>query len=110
MSEKRGPYWFMVKVDFSEPSLEAEFNRWYDEVHVPELLQLPGFVRAWRLQRTDEGSSLGDPGQTYIAVYEVEHPKVFDHPRFPQASWDVKWGPYIKNWARTWYRVTLDAE
>lgn len=106
MVEQRGPYWCMVKIDFADPTREAEFNRWYDEVHVPELLALPGFIRAWRLQVTDEGRGVGDPGQTYIAVYEIEHPAAFEQEWFHgRPSWDGKWGPYIKNWSRTFYRV-----
>ena len=104
MAEQRGAYWCMVKVDFSEPARESEFNTWYNEVHVPELLSLPGFIRAWRLQVEPDSRTLGDTGQTYIAVYEIESPAAFDL-RAGRVSWDGKWGPYIKNWARTFYRV-----
>jgi len=104
MPEQQGAYWCMVKVDFSDPSREAEFNQWYNEVHVPELLSLPGFLRAWRVQVAQDPRALGEPGQTYIAVYEIENPAVFDQ-LAGRASWDGKWGPYIKNWARTFYHV-----
>ena len=30
------------------PGREAEFNKWYDEVHLPEVLQVKGFVAARR--------------------------------------------------------------
>lgn len=98
----------MVKVDFTDAVREADFNRWYNEVHVPDLLKFPGFYRAWRLQASPEPQSLGDPGQTYIAVYEIENPAVFDQ-LAGRVSWDGKWGPYITSWARTFYRVLLTA-
>ncbi|MBI3967875.1 MAG: hypothetical protein HY329_19735 [Chloroflexi bacterium] len=106
MSEQRNTYWCMVKVDFTEPSLEAEFNEWYNTVHLPELLEFPGFYKAYRLQVTDEGTPRGEPGQTYIDVYEIEHPAVFDQEHFKaKPAWDGKWEPYLKNWSRTYYRV-----
>jgi len=39
-----------VQVVFSNPveGKEDEFNEWYDNVHVPELLAVPGMVSATR--------------------------------------------------------------
>ena len=105
MAEEHGVYWCMVKVDFTDPSREADFNDWYNNIHLPELLQLPGFLRGWRLQVTEERGALGDPGQTYIAVYELENLEAWDNPRLKQTPWDGKWGPYISNWSRVFYKV-----
>ena len=41
---------------------EDEYHRWYDEVHVPEILQVPGFVSARRFEADGE----------FLAVYELE--------------------------------------
>jgi hypothetical protein len=41
-----------------------ELNRWYDEVHIPEILEIAGFRSARRLQAAD--------GATFLAVYEVD--------------------------------------
>ncbi len=50
---------------------EDEFNKWYDEVHLAEVLTVPQFVAARRYVATDE--SLGGPGpRKYLAVYEIE--------------------------------------
>jgi len=32
----------------TDAEFETEFNRWYDEEHVPRLLQVPGFLSAGR--------------------------------------------------------------
>lgn len=49
----------------SAPDREQEYNAWYDEVHIPELLALDGFVSARRLRPVDgEGP--------YLALYEIE--------------------------------------
>lgn len=48
---------------------DAEFNRWYDEQHVPDVLRVPGFVGCRRF-------SLGvgqDPNAfSYLALYDME--------------------------------------
>lgn len=44
---------------------EDEYNKWYDETHLPEVVALPGFVSARRFKPVDgEG--------TYVATYEVD--------------------------------------
>lgn len=49
----------------SSPDREQEYNTWYDEVHLGELVALPGIVGARRLRPVDgEGP--------YVALYEVE--------------------------------------
>jgi hypothetical protein len=47
------------------PEVVDEFNRWYDEVHLPEMLALDGFVSARRYAPVEDGGP-------YIAQYEIE--------------------------------------
>ena len=49
----------------SSPDREQEYNTWYDEVHIPELLTLDGIVSARRLRPVD-----GDG--PYVAIYELQ--------------------------------------
>ncbi|BBX94904.1 DUF4286 family protein [Mycobacterium lacus] len=49
----------------SSPDRDREYNTWYDEVHMPELVALDGFVSARRLRTVD-----GDG--PYVALYEIE--------------------------------------
>jgi len=49
----------------SSPDRDQEYNTWYDEVHLGELVALDGFVSARRL-RPVEGDG------PYVAIYEVE--------------------------------------
>ncbi|GAB7143772.1 DUF4286 family protein [Mycobacterium riyadhense] len=49
----------------SSPDRDQEYNTWYDEVHIPELVALDGFVSARRLRPVD-----GDG--PYVALYEIE--------------------------------------
>jgi len=34
--------------DRSDPSREDEFNKWYDNMHIPGMLETPGMIRAIR--------------------------------------------------------------
>ena len=54
----------VTSVDIAEGS-EEEFNRWYNEVHLPEVLACPGFISATRYECTQ-----GQP--RYIAMYALE--------------------------------------
>ena len=62
---------------YSNPSASDQreaFNRWYDEVHLQEVLQVPGVVAASRFQYDDDQMLPGDNplGRNYLAVYEIE--------------------------------------
>ncbi|PXW24541.1 UNVERIFIED_CONTAM: hypothetical protein DES50_12513 [Williamsia faeni] len=48
----------------SSPDEISEFHTWYDDVHIPEILQVEGFISARRLESLD--------GTTYIAIYEID--------------------------------------
>jgi len=53
----------------TDPSREDEFNEWYSKVHLPELLDVPGFTRA-RRYKVAAGA---DPAvREYVTVYEIE--------------------------------------
>ena len=63
---------------------DADFNRWYDETHLPDLLRIPGIVAANRstldpaqLVVLDSGMELSTPQGVgakfrYLAVYEFD--------------------------------------
>ncbi|HTY60925.1 MAG TPA: hypothetical protein VMG30_01585 [Acidobacteriota bacterium] len=55
--------------DCVDPSREEEFNRWYDTMHVPDMLETPGMIRATRWVSADpqEGQR-----RKYLALYELE--------------------------------------
>ena len=48
---------------------DAAFNDWYSNAHVPEVLTVPGFVRAARYRSFSDG---GDITQNYLCVYELD--------------------------------------
>jgi hypothetical protein len=54
----------MMEVD---PEHEEEFNRWYNEEHLPERLEIPGYISARRF-KLEEGSGV----LKYLCIWELE--------------------------------------
>ena len=54
------------------PGDDAEFNRWYDEVHLKEVLETPGFVAAERFDLSDSQMADADRPHRYLSIYEIE--------------------------------------
>jgi Domain of unknown function (DUF4286) len=73
--------------------LEAEFNRIYDEDHVPTILKVPG-VRSCRRYRLEHSTRPGMP--RYLAVYEVDSADVINGPAWTEASDAGEWKPKIR--------------
>ncbi|NRG41036.1 hypothetical protein HRK28_08875 [Rathayibacter sp. VKM Ac-2835] len=61
-----------IILGFAEPveGREAEFEEWYSTVHIPELLQLPGFVSAQRYEVLTADPASG-PGR-FVTAYTIE--------------------------------------
>ena len=66
----RGQWLMVVKTVNTDPAREAQFNEWYDKIDVPDVLEVPGYMRARRGVKvmpdpnTDDGK--------YIALYNME--------------------------------------
>jgi len=57
----------------SSPDREAEYNDWYDNVHLVEVCAIPGFTGARRLKLSDKGLAAADPAEfPYVAFYEMD--------------------------------------
>jgi hypothetical protein len=52
---------------------DAEYNRWYNDVHLPDVLRIPGIVRARRYRLADQQHIETDLPWKYLAIYELEH-------------------------------------
>jgi hypothetical protein len=86
---------------------EAEFNRWYNEEHIPERLAIPGVLNAARYKAVDGGP-------TYLACYELTSPDAWysevwqQHLKHP-TPWSEHMAPnviatvYIRNLYRRIY-------
>jgi hypothetical protein len=52
------------------PDQDDDFNRWYEEQHAPNVLEIPGFTGVSRY--TVSGSESHAPAHRYLALYDIE--------------------------------------
>ena len=69
---KKGPGLLMVWADVPADK-EEEFNRWYNEEHLPERMAIPGFLGGARYEAVKGGPK-------HLACYELESAAVMESP------------------------------
>jgi hypothetical protein len=88
-----------------DEAVEAAWNRWYDEVHLPEALACPGVIRGARYlaareaSQTDRGSRSTDGRKVYATVYELSGPAALETSEFQAMRGWYQFADHIK--ART---------
>ena len=61
-----------------DASVEADWNRWYDDVHLPDALACPGvragrrYVSSGEISESDRGQGRRTRTRLYTTVYELE--------------------------------------
>jgi len=82
---------FVVKATITKDREEA-FNRWYNDEHVPQVLQFKGVVSARRYKALE-----GEEFQ-YMAVYELQDEATYrrlmasDHMKLLRSEYDAHFG------------------
>ncbi len=90
MANKKGTALMMVWADIPADK-EADFNKWYNEEHLAELLSVPGVLNAARYEAVKSGPK-------HLACYELESPAVVDSDAFknrPRTEWGKRVSPSI---------------
>ncbi len=83
---------FIVKATITKEQEQA-FNRWYNEEHIPQVLQFPGLVSARRYKAFE-----GEDKWQYMAVYELQDEATYhrlmasDHMKQLRAEYDKHFG------------------
>jgi hypothetical protein len=75
------PEWLMV-VDLEvDRSILADWNHWYDSVHLQEIVQCPGFRSGTRYiaPASDQGA---EGKERHLTVYEIDGPGAFESEAF----------------------------
>jgi hypothetical protein len=72
---------FLLVLMQPPPTLEEEFNAWYDTEHIAERLAVPGFDTALRYVCTD-----GAP--RYLAMYDLASADVLNSPAYRKVGYD----------------------
>lgn len=79
---------FLLVLMQPPPTLEEEFNAWYDTEHVPERAAVPGFRTALRFVCID-----GHP--RYLAMYDLDSFAVLDSAAYKRVAYDQS-SPWTK--------------
>jgi hypothetical protein len=68
-------YLYFAFSDCKDPAREEEFNKWYSNMHLPDMLEVPGMIKATRYVSADpkEGEH-----RKYLALYELETDDIND--------------------------------
>jgi hypothetical protein len=78
MTAKKGSGLLMVWADIPADK-EPDFNRWYNEEHLKERLDVPGFLSGARYEAVKGGPK-------HLAVYELESPAVLESPAYKKVQ------------------------
>jgi hypothetical protein len=103
MSGQRPKVLLLVFSNCADPSKEDEFNEWYTNVHVPDVLQTPGAVSAQRYRNVRPGKGTRALPK-YLALYEIESEdpeQVFSRMRADDAKREEQgrmWGAKYAEW------------
>ena len=111
MASKKGRGLLMVYCDVP-PEVEDEFNRWYNEEHIPERLSIPGVLSAARYEAIEGGPK-------HLACYELSEPEAWHSPEWQYwldnpTPWSQRMSPsvvattYIRNLYRLIYPAGVD--
>ncbi len=60
-------------------AVEDDWNRGYDEVHLPEIVECPGFIEAARYVTADDGGQ-----RHYQTIYRLESPEAIHTVEFSE--------------------------
>lgn len=69
----------IARVQPSTPEQTGEFHRWYDEVHIPQVVErIPGIVSAARYRLGDDQllPEQGLPAHGYVTIYQIDSPDI----------------------------------
>ena len=72
-----------------DPEIEADWNRWYDDKHLPEILACPGFEQAARFVSEVDGE------REYIAVYTLSDEKAMSGEMFNERRGWEQFAPNV---------------
>jgi hypothetical protein len=90
MANKKGTALLMVWTDVPADK-EEEFNRWYNEEHLPERMAIPGFLSCARYEAVKGGPK-------HLAYYELDSVAVLESDAYKKVSknptpWTQRIGP-----------------
>jgi hypothetical protein len=89
-----------------DAKFEAEWNRWYDDVHLPDALACPGvlsgrrYLSAGDVSESVRGVSRRTPARLYTTVYELDSPAAVTTQEFAAMRGWGRFAPHVRSQTR----------
>jgi hypothetical protein len=90
-----------------DPAVEAEWNRWYDTVHLPDALRCPGvrsgrrYVSSGDVSETAGGRTEEAVRRIYTTIYELDGPAATSTPEFQAMRGWYQFAPHVRSRTQT---------
>jgi hypothetical protein len=90
-----------------DPAVEAEWNRWYDAVHLPDALQCPGvrsgrrYVSSGAVSETSGGKVERVARRIYTTIYELDSPAATSTAEFQAMRGWYQFAPHVRSRTQT---------
>jgi hypothetical protein len=102
MNDTTLPRCLLIVTAEIDAEVEADWNHWYDTVHLPDALACPGVLRGRRYvqsgpaTQSDRGTSSPSPAKAYTAVYELAGPEAVTTPEFQKMRGWYQFAPRVR--------------
>jgi hypothetical protein len=102
-----GSYLLIVESNCSDPKREKEFNDWYNNIHIPDVLESSGFKKATRYELKQPVDGKGK----HLVLYEMESDNFDTDIALFEQSLNIKreqgrGSSLIKATSKAWYTKT----
>ncbi len=90
-----------------DAEVEAEWSRWYDDVHLPDALACPGvlagrrYVSVGEIAESERGQSRRTRAKLYTTVYELDSPAAVETKEFAAMRGWGRFAPNVRSQTRT---------
>jgi hypothetical protein len=97
------PQYRLIVTAEVDPAVEADWNRWYDTVHLPDALACPGvlsgrrYVSVGEIRASDRGTPHPSRARVYTTIYELESPEAVATPEFQKMRGWAQFAPYVRS-------------
>jgi hypothetical protein len=86
-----------------DAEVEAEWNHWYDTVHLPDALKCPGvrrgrrYVSSGEISETTRGRTEKTARRIYTTIYELDSPSATTTPEFHAMRGWYQFSPKVRS-------------
>lgn len=89
-----------------DAEVEADWSRWYDEIHLPDALACPGvragrrYVSSGEIAESERGQSSRRRATLYTTVYELDSPATIETKEFAAMRGWGAFAPHVRSQTR----------